>query len=116
MSQTNTNTNNGENWNQISGRGGRGQGPGGRGQGDCRNNCRNNLIANTYLFEGNMKENPISKLVISKTRHQYKKFINTLPVLLVLCTDKNYRCIDDIILTRTNLVEADFTLPYPDAG
>ena len=93
MSQTNTNTNNDHNRNQISRRGRR------------SNGHRNNLIANKYSFEGKMKDNPISKLIITKTGHQpsqYKKIIDTLPIL---CADKNYQGIDDVIWTRNNLVE-----------
>ena len=57
---------------------------------DCCNNRGNNSIANTYSFEGKMKDSPISKLIITKTGHrstQYKKIVDTLPVL---CVDKNY--------------------------
>ena len=110
MSQTNTNTNNGQNPNQISGRGGRGQGPGGRERGNFRNNCGNNLIANRYLFEEKMKDGPISKLIITEIGHgstHYKKIIDTLPVL---CADKNYQGLDDVIWNGINLVEAGFTL------
>ena len=113
MSQTNTNTNNSSgntNQNQISGRGGRGQGGprGGR-----HNNCGNNSIAK-YSFEGKIKDGCISKLTITKTGHratQYKKIIDTLPVL---CADKNFKCIDDVLCTWNDLPEATFLPPYPD--
>ena len=85
MSQSNTNTNNGQNRIQISGRGGQGQGP--AAEDNC---CGNNLIANKYSFKEKMKDGPIFKLRITETRHrptQYKKVIDTLPVL---CADKNY--------------------------
>ena len=36
-------------------------------------------------------------------------FSNTLTVL---CIDKNYRCIDDVLCTWTNLEEATFLLSY----
>ena len=118
MSQTNINTNNGSgntNQNQISGRGGRNRGgSGGRGCGSCSNNCGNNSIAK-YLFEGKMKDDCISKMTTIETGYQatqYKKIVDTLPVL---CADKNYRCIDDVLCTWIDLDEADFTLPYPDA-
>ena len=118
MSQTNTNTNNGSgntNRNQLTGRSGWGRGGfGGRGHGDCSNNCGNNSIAK-YLFEGRMKDGCISKLTITETGHwvtQYKKIIDNLPVL---CANKNYRCIDDVFFTGTDLVEADFIPPYPDS-
>ena len=76
MSQTNTNTNNGHNWN--SGRGERGQGaPNGSGRGDCRNDCRNKSIAK-YSFEGKMKDGPISKLTITETGHRPSQFKKTM--------------------------------------
>ena len=116
MSQSNTNTNNEQIRNQISGRGGRRQGPSSRGCGDCRNNCGNNSITNKYSFKGKMKDGPISKLLITETGHrltQYKKVIDTLPIL---CADKNYRGLDDIIWNRIDLVEANSTPPYPEAN
>ena len=61
-----------------------------------------------------MEDSCISKLIITETGHwatQYKKIIDTLPVL---CADKNYRRINDVLCTGTNLVKADFTPPYPD--
>ena len=64
-----------------------------------------------------MKDGPISKLTITETEHkstQYKKVIDTLPAL---CIDKNYQCnLDDIIQNGIDLVEANFTTPYPDAN
>ena len=84
MSQTKTNTNNGQNRNQISQRGGWGQeGPKGSSHGDCRNGCGNNLIKK-YSFEERVKEGPISKLTITKIGHrpsQFKKISDALPVL-----------------------------------
>ena len=62
-----------------------------------------------------MKDGCISKLTITETGHQfiqYKKIICTLPVL---CTDKNYRCLDDVLCNWTDLDEADVTPPYPKA-
>ena len=86
MSQTNTNTNNGQNWNQCPEIGGQGQrGTNGNGLGDRRNDCRNNLIAK-YSFEEKMKDGPISKLTITETGHrpsQFKKISDALPVLYV---------------------------------
>ena len=117
MSQTNTNTNNGSgntNRNQIFGRGGRGRGgPGGRGRGDCSNG-RGNISVAIYSFEGKMKDGPISKLTSTETGHratQYKKIIDTHPVL---CADKNYQGIDDVIRNGIDLVEANFTPIYPN--
>ena len=49
--------------------------------------CDNSIA--DYLFDGKMKDCPISKLTITGTGYratQYKKVIDTLPVL---CPDKN---------------------------
>ena len=57
----------------------------------------------------------IFKLLTTKTSHrptQYKKIIDTLPLL---CADKNYQCIDDVIQKEMDQVEADFMPTYPDA-
>ena len=114
MSQTNTNPNTGSgntNRKQITGKSGRVRGgSGGRGHinrgddcggncgGDFGGNCRNNSITK-YSFEGKIKDGCISKLSITKTGHQatqYKKIIDTL---LVLCIDKNFRYINDVLCT-----------------
>ena len=91
MSQTNTNTNNCQNRNQLSRRGGQGRGaPNDSGRGDRRNGRGNNSIAK-YSFEEKMKDSPISKLTITKTGHrpsQFKKISDALPAL---CADKNYQ-------------------------
>ena len=68
-----------------------------------------------YVFEGEMKDDPISKLLITKTGHrptQHKKIIDTLQIL---CTDKNYQRLDGVIWNRIDQVEADFMRTYPDA-
>ena len=97
MSQTNTNTNNGQNRNQIFKRGGPGQGGlNGSGCGDCRNGRRNNSTSK-YSFEGKMKDGPIFKLTITKTRHrptQFKKITDTFPVL---CADKNFQGLNEVL-------------------
>ena len=49
-----------------------------------------------------MKDCPISKLTIT-----------TLPVL---CADKNFQGVDEVLLTGLELVGTDFMLPYPDAS
>ena len=62
-----------------------------------------------------MKDGPISKLIITETGHkptQYKKIIDTLPVL---CADKNFQGLDDVIRTENDLIEANFVPLYPDA-
>ena len=99
MSQTNTNTNNNQNQNQISGRGGLGQGrTSGSGRGDHRNG-RGNILITKYSFEGKMKDGPISKLTITKTGHkpsQFKKISDNLPVL---CKDKTFCGLNEVIWT-----------------
>ena len=85
------------------------------GRGNCSNSCRNNLISK-YLFKGKMKDSPISLLAITKTRHwatQYKKSIDTFPVL---CADKNFQGIDDVIWNGIDLVATDFTPIYPNSN
>ena len=87
MSQTNTSTNNGQNRNQISGRGGRGRKqPNGSGRGD-RCNCHGNNLIARYTFEGKMKDSSLSKLTITETGNhrptQFKKITDTLPILCV---------------------------------
>ena len=81
----------------TSGRGGQGRGvPSGGDRGDRRNDCGNKTITK-YAFEGKMKDGPISKLLITKTRHrptQFKKITDTLPVL---CADKNFQGLDKVI-------------------
>ena len=115
MSQTNTNTNNGQNQNQNAGRGGWGRGaPNGSGRSNRCNGRGNNSIAK-YLFEGKIKDGPISKLTITETGHrpsQFKKIRDTLPVF---CFDKNYRGLDEVLCTRCDKVKDDFMSAYPDA-
>ena len=101
MSQTNTNT--------ITGAGGF-SGKGCSGRGDV---CGNNSITK-HLFEGKMKDGCLSNFTITDTKHgatQYKKIIDTLPVL---CVDKNFRYIDDVLCIWTDLPEATFLTPYLD--
>ena len=46
-----------------------------------------------------MKDGPISKLLIIKTGHrptQFKKITDTLPVL---CADKNFQGLDEVLRT-----------------
>ena len=61
-----------------------------------------------------MKNGPNSKLLITETGHrptQYKKIIDTLPVL---CANKDYQGIDDVIWNRMDRVKTYFMLLYPD--
>ena len=46
-----------------------------------------------------MKDSPISKLLITETGHRpikFKKITDTLPVL---CADKNFQSLDEVIRT-----------------
>ena len=116
MSQTKTNTNNGQNQNQISRIGGRGQGgPNGSGRGDCRNGCGNNLIAKCS-FEGKMKDGPISKLTITEAEHKPSQFKKISDVLPVLCVDKNYWGLNEVLRTKRDLVQTDFMPPYTNTN
>ena len=116
MSQTYTNTNNGQNRNQISGRSGEGQGgPNGSGRGNRRNVGGNNLIAE-YSFEGKMKDGPIFKLTITKTGHRPSQFKKISNALLVLCADKNYQGFNEVLHTGHDPVKAEFMPDYPDAN
>ena len=116
MSQTNnTNTGTGNNNRNNNVRSGRSRGgSSGRGCSGRGNDRGNNTIAR-YSFEGKMKEGPLFKLTITKGGQrttQYKKIIDALPVL---CADKGFRYVGEIICTETELVEATFILTYPDA-
>ena len=67
-----------------------------------------------YAFEGNMKNGPISELLVTKTGHrptQFKKITDTLPVL---CTDKNFQSLNEVLWIGINLGEIDFMPPYPN--
>ena len=62
-----------------------------------------------------MKDGPIFKLLITKTGHrptQFKKITDTLPVL---CADKNFWGLNEVLRTGINLVESNFMPTYPDA-
>ena len=62
-----------------------------------------------------MKDGLISRLLITKTWHrptQFKKITDTLPVL---CVDKNFQGLDEVIWIGRDLVETYFMLIYPDA-
>ena len=63
-----------------------------------------------------MKDSLISKLTITKTGHrptQFKKITDTLPVL---CADKNFQGLDEVLRTKHDLVETDFIPTYPNAA
>ena len=62
-----------------------------------------------------MKDGPISKLLITETGYrpaQYKKIVDTLAIL---CADKNYQGLDDVIQNRIDRVEMDLIPAYLDA-
>ena len=122
MSQTNTNTNTNTNTgagniNQShnTGSGGReqavssSQGRSGRG-----NDCRNSTIAR-YSFDWKMKDGLLFKRTITEGGQrptQYKKIIDALPVI---CTEKGYRFIDNLICMNAKLLETTIIQTYPDA-
>ena len=63
-----------------------------------------------------MKDCPISKLTITKTGHrpsQFKKISDALPVL---CADKNYQGVDEVLRTGRDWVEIDFMPAYLGAN
>ena len=63
-----------------------------------------------------MKGGPISKLLMIKTGHrpiQFKKITDTLPVL---CADKNFQSLNEVLWTGINLVETNFMPTYPNAN
>ena len=114
MSQTNINTRSGNiNRNQHARKCGQGQGcSGGRGPGSCGGDRGNSTTAKSS-FEGKMKGGCLHKLTITECTHQatqYKKLIDALPVL---CTDKGFRFVNDIICTDRELVKASFLPSYP---
>ena len=61
-----------------------------------------------------MKDGCISKLTITETGHQATQYEMIMYTLPILCVDKNYRCINDVLFVLTNLAKADFTLSYPN--
>ena len=89
MSQTNTQTNNGQERFQNSRRGGQDQGPIGSGHGDRRKDRGNKSIAK-YSFKGKIKDGPISELTITETGHRPSQFKMIYDALPVFCADKNY--------------------------
>ena len=63
-----------------------------------------------------MKDGLISKLAITKTGHrpfQLKKISDALPVL---CADKDYQGLDEVLRTGLDPVEDDFMPDYPNAN
>ena len=116
MSQTNTNTNNDQNRNQIFGIGWRVQrSPNNSGRDDRRNDRGNNSIAE-YSIEGKMKDGPISKLTITKTGHRPSQFKKISDALSVLCTNKNYQGLNEVLRTGHDWVKTGFMPDYLDAN
>ena len=62
-----------------------------------------------------MKDGLISKLTITKTRHQSSQFKKIRDALPVCCADKNYVGLNEVLLIRRDKVENDFMPAYPDA-
>ena len=69
-----------------------------------------------YSFEGKMKDGPISKLRTTKTGHRPSRFKKISDAVPVLCVDKNFRCLNEILWTGRDLVKTDFMPPYPNAN
>ena len=63
-----------------------------------------------------MKDGCISKMTITESGHQATQCKKTIDTIPVLCADKNYRYIDDVLCTWINLDEANFTPPYQNSG
>ena len=63
-----------------------------------------------------MKDAPISKLTITETGHQATQYKKIIDILQVLCTDKNYQGIGNVLQNRIDLVKVDFTPAYLDAN
>ena len=61
-----------------------------------------------------MKDGCISKMTITETGYQATQCKNIIDTLPILCVDKNYRCIDDVLCTWIDLDKANFTPPYPN--
>ena len=61
-----------------------------------------------------MKDGPISELTITETGHrpsQFKKIYDALPIL---CADKNYGGLDEVLRTRHDQVKEDCMSAYPN--
>ena len=62
-----------------------------------------------------MRDGPISKLTITETGYRPSQFKKISDVLPVLCTNKNFQGLDEILRTGRDLVKTDFMPPYPNA-
>ena len=85
---------------------------------ESANGCRDsgNSTITKSLFEDKMKDACLHKLTITECSHQatqFKKIHNALPVL---CTDKGFRFISDIICTNKELLKTNHLTIYPDAN
>ena len=114
MSQTNTNTGDGNtNQYQEDRRGGQSQGGSwDRYRSNYNDNCRNNSIAN-YSFEGKLIDSCHFNLTVTTSRYwltQLKKILDAIPSL---CWDKNYKYTNDIISTNTKPTQSYFLSAYP---
>ena len=61
-----------------------------------------------------MKNDPIPKLTITKTGHRHSQFKKIVDALPILCTDKNYQGLDEVLCTKCDQVKTDFMPAYPD--
>ena len=71
-------------------------------------------LQNMHLKE-NVK-NLLSKLLITKTGHRLTQFEKTTDTLPVLCADKNFWGLDEVLQTGIDLVESYFMPTYPNAN
>ena len=55
------------------------------------------------------------KLPITETGHRPSHFKKISDALPVLCTDKNYQGLNEVLCTGRDWVETDFMPTYPDA-
>ena len=62
-----------------------------------------------------MKDGPISKPKIIKTGHRPTQFKNITDAIPVLCTDKNFQRLDEVLWTGRDLVKTDFMPTYSNA-
>ena len=97
MTQKNTNSVDGNNnLNPNIGRGGgRGQGDFG-GHGGCRDH-KNNISIAKSLFEDKVKDGCLHKITITEGSHQATQLKKIRDALPILCANKNFKYLNDII-------------------
>ena len=62
-----------------------------------------------------MKDGPISKLTITETGHRPSQFKKISDALSLLCSNKNFQGLNEVLQTGRDLVTTNFMLPYPNA-